>query len=185
MESLIVPEQRRQEVGNINLKRAVARPFPIDRALATGLARSSIQRLLIDPNKTSPRVHINIAISILALLAIVGGVRAVGEEHRRTPEFLQSKYQELNRKFFDNSLPPVRIEWADLTGYNRQGETYREDDGTFVVLVNLRTNLREEDLQDTVSHEMCHVATWRKEDDPHGPSFRACMDVIEGKHMSE
>jgi predicted SprT family Zn-dependent metalloprotease len=139
--------------------------------------------LLIDPNKT--RLHINIAISILALLAIVGGVRAVGEEHRRTPEFLQNKYQELDRMFFGNGLPPVRIEWADLTEYNRQGETYREDDGTFVVLVDLRTNLRDEDLQDTVSHEMCHVATWRKEDDPRGSAFRACMDVIKGRVLQD
>jgi hypothetical protein len=163
----------------------VARPFHIDRDLVTGLARSSIQRLLVDPNKTSPRLHINIAIFILALLAIVGGLRTVGEEHKRTPESLQSRYQELNRKFFDNSLPPVRIEWADLTGYNREGETYREDDGTFVVLVDLRTNLRDEDLQDTVSHEMCHVATWRREDDPHGPSFRACMEAIKGKPLQD
>ena len=96
----------------------MARPFHIDRALVTRLAHSSIQRLLIDPNKTSLRLHINITISILTLLSIVGGVRAVGEEHRRTPEFLQSRYQELNRKFFDNSLPPVRIEWVDLTDYN-------------------------------------------------------------------
>ena len=27
------------------------------------------------------------------------------------------------------SLPPVRIEWADLTEYNRLEETYRENDG--------------------------------------------------------
>jgi predicted SprT family Zn-dependent metalloprotease len=87
--------------------------------------------------------------------------------------------------FFGNGLPPVRIEWADLTEYNRQGETYREDDGTFVVLVDLRTNLRDEDLQDTVSHEMCHVATWRKEDDPRGSAFRACMDVIKGRVLQD
>ena len=129
------------------------------------------------------RLRIYIAISALALLTIVGGVRAVAEEHRRTPQFLKSKYKELNRKFFDNSLPPARIEWADLTVYNRLGETYREDDGTFVVLVDRRTNLRDEDLQDTVFHEMCHVATWRHEDDPHGSAFRACMSAIRGKAL--
>jgi hypothetical protein len=59
----------------------------------------------------------------LSLLVVVGGGRTVAEGHRRTPEFLQRKYQELNRKFFDNSLPPVRIERADLTEYNRLGET--------------------------------------------------------------
>ena len=127
------------------------------------------------------RLHTNIAISTLALLAVVGGVRAVAGEHRRTSEFLQTRYQEFNRRFFDNGLPPVRIEWAELTEYNRLGETYRENDGTFVMLVDRKTNTRDEDLQDTVFHEMCHVATWRRQFDPHGSVFRACMDGIKGK----
>jgi predicted SprT family Zn-dependent metalloprotease len=98
---------------------------------------------------------------------------------------LQSKYQALNREFFDNSLPKVRIEWADLTDYNYLGETYRENDGTFVVLVDRRTNLQDEVLQDTVFHEMCHVATWRQQDDPHGSAFRACMAGIQGKAVQD
>jgi len=131
------------------------------------------------------RLHINIAISTLTLLTSVGGVGAVAKEHKRAPEFLQSKYQALNREFFDNSLPKVRIEWADLTDYNYLGETYRENDGTFVVLVDRRTNLRDEVLQDTVFHEMCHVATWRQQDDPHGSAFRACMAGIQGKAVQD
>ena len=83
------------------------------------------------------------------------------------------------------SLPPVRIEWADLTEYNRLGETYRENDGMFVVLVDRRTNFRDEDLQDTVFHEMCHVATWRRQDDPHGSAFRGCMGGIKGKVLQD
>jgi hypothetical protein len=141
--------------------------------------------LLIDPNKALTRLRINIVISTLAFLRIVGGVPAVGEEHRRTPEFLKSKYLELNRKFFDTSLPPVRIEWADLTEYNYVGETYRENDGTFIVLVDRKTNFRDEDLQDTLFHEMCHVATWRQEDDPHGSAFQACMTGVKGKVMQD
>jgi hypothetical protein len=97
------------------------------------------------------------------------------------PRVMQRKYQELNRKFFDNSLPPVRIEWADLTEYNRLGETYRENDGMFVVLVDLRTNFRDEDLQDTVFHEMCHVATWRRQDDPRGSAFPGMHGWDQGK----
>ncbi len=63
-------------------------------------------------------LRVNIAIFTLGLLTIVGGVRAVPEEQRRSPEFLRGKYQELNQMAFDNRLPPVRIEWADLTAYN-------------------------------------------------------------------
>ena len=65
------------------------------------------------------------------------------------------------------------------------GETYRENDGMFVVLVDRRTNFRDEDLQDTVFHEMCHVATWRKEFDPHGSAFRACMAGIKEKILQD
>lgn len=126
-------------------------------------------------------LRVNIAIFTLGLLAIVAGVRAVPEGHRRSPEFLRSKYQELNQMAFDNRLPPARVEWADLTAYNYLGETYRESDGMFVVLVDWRTNLRDKVLQDTVIHEMCHVATWRQEDNPHGSAFRACMAGIKGK----
>jgi hypothetical protein len=146
---------------------------------------SATQQLLIDPNTPSMGLRVNIAIFTLGLLTIVGGVRAVPEEHRRSPEFLRSKYQELNQMAFDNRLPPVRIEWADLTAYNYLGETYRESDGTFVMLVDWRTNLRDEVLQDTVFHEMCHVATWRQEDDPHGSAFRACMAGIKGKALQD
>ena len=131
------------------------------------------------------RLHINIAISTITLLTTIGGVGAVAKEHTRAPEFLQSKYQALNRECFDNSLPKVRIEWADLTDYNYLGETYRENDGTFVVLVDRRTNLQDEVLQDTVFHEMCHVATWRQQDDPHGSAFRACMAGIQGKAVQD
>jgi predicted SprT family Zn-dependent metalloprotease len=142
-----------------------------------------MRRLLIDPNKATMRLRIYIAISAVAMLTVVGGVRAVAEEHRQTTRFLKSKYRKLNREFFENSLPPARIEWANLTEYNYLGETYREDNGTFVVLIDRRTNLRDEDLQDTVFHEMCHIATWRHEDDPHGYAFRACMSGIKGKAL--
>jgi hypothetical protein len=130
-------------------------------------------------------LRVNIAIFTLGLLTIAAGVREVHEEHRRSPKFLPSKYQELNQMAFDNGLPTVRIEWADLTAYNYLGETYRESDGTFVVVVDPRTNIRDEVLQDTVFHEMCHVATWRQEDDPHGSAFRACMARVEGKAQED
>ena len=118
----------------------------------------------------------------LQLLAVCAQLpRNTGERQ----SFLQSRYRELNREFFGNSLPLARIEWADLTSYNRLGETYREDDGTFVVLVDRKTNTRDEDLQDTVFHEMCHVATWMKEFDPHGLAFRACMAGIKGKVLQD
>ena len=125
------------------------------------------------------RLRINIAVSLVALTTIVWCVRfAVTQEHRRTPEFLQSKYQELNRTFFENSLPTARVEWADLTDADAMGRTIRESDDMFVILVDRNSNFDDEDLDDTVRHETCHIATWWKEQDMHGPVFQACMAHI-------
>jgi predicted SprT family Zn-dependent metalloprotease len=112
-------------------------------------------------------------------LQFVGGVRfGIAQERRRTPDFLRTKYQELNRTLFDNQLPPVQIDWADLTEENRVGKTYLKEDNSFVILVDRDTNARGAELEDTVEHETCHVVTWRQEEDPHGRRFQACMSHI-------
>jgi hypothetical protein len=64
------------------------------------------------------------------------------------------------------------------------GETYRESDGTFVVLVDRRTNLRDEVLRDNVFHEMSHVATWRQEDDPHGSGIPGVQGWNQGESIA-
>ena len=130
------------------------------------------------------RLRINVAISLVSLIAICWGVRfAIAQENRRTPELLRTKYQELNRTFFDNQLPPVQIDWADLTEENRVGKTYLREDNTFVILVDRDTNARDTELEDTLAHETCHVVTWRQEEDPHGQRFQACMSHIKtNKH---
>ena len=124
----------------------------------------------------------NIAVSILALMAIVWGVRfAVAQERRRTPQYLQGLYQELNEKFFENKLPTARFEWADLTHADAMGLTFQESDDSFVIQVDRKTNFSfwmDDELRDTVEHEACHIATWGAEENEHGPTFRACMDRI-------
>jgi predicted SprT family Zn-dependent metalloprotease len=125
------------------------------------------------------RLRIIVAISLVSLIAICWGVRfAIAQERRRTPDFLRTKYQELNRTLFDNQLPPVQIDWADLTEENRVGKTYLKEDNSFVILVDRDTNARGAELEDTVEHETCHVVTWRQEEDPHGRRFQACMSHI-------
>jgi predicted SprT family Zn-dependent metalloprotease len=124
--------------------------------------------------------RINILISALALAVIIWSVCfAVTQEHRRTPDFLQQKYQELNRTFFENSLPTARLEWADLTDADAAGQTFLESDDSFVIQVDRRSDFwDDDDLQDTVKHETCHIATWGAEEEEHGPIFQRCMARI-------
>jgi predicted SprT family Zn-dependent metalloprotease len=125
------------------------------------------------------RLRINITISVLALMTIGWGIRfAVAQERKRVPEFLQYKYRELNRTFFQNSLPPAIVEWADLSDPDNMGQTRQQSDGTFLIQVDRNSNIREQDLEDTMEHESCHVATWEQEEDPHGLKFQDCMAGI-------
>lgn len=126
------------------------------------------------------RLRVNVFISALALFAIIWGVHfAAAQEQRRTPEFLQQKYQKLNRTFFENSLPTARLEWADLTDADAVGQTFLENDDSFVIQVDRRSDFwDDDDLQDTVKHETCHIATWGKELEAHGPRWQACMARI-------
>lgn len=129
------------------------------------------------------QLRINIAISILALMTIWWAVRfAVAQERRRDPGYLPGAYQLLNDRFIEGSLPPVQIEWSDLTHDDFRGETYLSDDG-FVILVDKNMNLFNGELEDTIQHETCHVATWEQEPNPHGAQFKACMDRVKAdKH---
>lgn len=124
------------------------------------------------------RVRINIAVSILAIMAIVWGVRfAIAQERRRTPRYLEAMYEELNERFFENTLPTARFEWTDLTNENAMGLTFQESEG-FVIQVDRKTNFSlwtDDELRDTMEHETCHIVTWGAEQDAHGPRWQACM----------
>ena len=127
------------------------------------------------------RLHTKIAVSVMALMTIVWGVRfAISQEHRRTPQYLQNMYEKLNTGFFEGALPAARVEWADLTNADAIGQTFQENDG-FVVQVDRRSNFWDDDeLLDTVEHETCHIATWG-ETDAHGLKWQDCMARIHAK----
>lgn len=87
-------------------------------------------------------------------------------------------YQELNKQFFENALPTPRFEWADLTNADAMGQTFQENDDSFVIQVDRNAHFSfwiDDELRDTVAHETCHVATWGAKEDAHGPEFQACM----------
>ena len=118
--------------------------------------------------------------AILVLVTIVWGIRfsVAAQERRRAPEFLQYKYQQLNRTFFANSLPAATVQWAGLSDADNHGQTIRKDAQSFVVLVDRNSNLRDEDLQNTIEHQTCHIATWAQDEDPHGLPFQDCMAAL-------
>lgn len=114
-------------------------------------------------------------ICIAAMTIIIWGVHyGFAQERRRTPEFLQSKYQALNRQSFKGTLPPARVEWATLT--NHAGECSCSEDSC-VIFVDRDANSQDEELDQTLAHEACHAATWGQEKDAHGPLFQACMQT--------
>jgi hypothetical protein len=121
------------------------------------------------------RLRVNLGISVLALMAIGMEVHAMEVlEQRRTDAYLQRQFEELNRRFFDGGLPPTNVVWADLR--DDDGLTTRYDDGSFVIQIDRRGNfLYASELDDTLKHETCHVATYGQDADPHGPAFRDCM----------
>src|SRR5437016_2990433 len=100
------------------------------------------------------RSRLNVAVSLVAISAIAWGVHfAFAQERRRTHQYLQEMYQELNKQFFQNTLPNTWIEWADLDAY--AGRTIWDgDDDIFIIQVDRRTNFwGDDDLQDTIEHE--------------------------------
>jgi len=126
------------------------------------------------------RLRLNVAVSLVAISAIAWGFHfAFAQERRRTHQYLQEMCQELNKQFFQNTLPNTWIEWADLDA--DAGRTIWDgDDDTFIIQVDRRANFWSEDeLRDSVQHEVCHVATWKKDQDAHGPSWVACMSRIQ------
>ncbi len=113
-------------------------------------------------------------------------------------EYIQHCFDTFNRQYFDNSLSPLPIKLSHAKGFlgkvtfvrKRQGlfRGYKNED--FVLRINVRIDLPEEIVQDTILHEMIHyhIAVNQLQDtSAHGRLFRAQMARInqEGnRHIS-
>ena len=113
-------------------------------------------------------------------------------------EYIQHCFDTFNRQYFDNSLPPLPIKLSHAKGFlgkvtfvrKRQGlfRGYKNED--FVLRINVRIDLPEELVQDTILHEKIHyyIAVNQLQDtSAHGRLFRAQMARInqEGnRHIS-
>ena len=114
-----------------------------------------------------------------------------------TLQFVQDKFREYNQLFFNGTLPELPIELSDAKGFIGVCR-YRKrklDDGTvelydFRLSINTRIDLPEDEIEDTIIHEMIHyfIGINRLEDSSsHGPMFQHLMKSINekyGRHIS-
>ena len=104
-------------------------------------------------------------------------------------EYIQSCFDTYNRQYFGGALPPVPIKLSHAKGFlgkvtfvrKRQGlfRGYKNED--FVLRINVRIDLSEELVQDTILHEMIHyyIAVNQLQDtSAHGRLFRDIMARI-------
>ncbi len=120
---------------------------------------------------------IQIAVSLICLGIIFGGVTyARGRQLLRQTD-LHRVYEQINRESFDGELPDVLVVWGDLTV--DYGLTLFYPDKSVKIVIDRQSVTSEHQLRETLSHESCHVLTRylveQTGQDPHGPAFQACM----------
>jgi len=106
-----------------------------------------------------------------------------------TIEYIQSHFDEYNARFFGGTLPPIPVKLSHAKGFlgkvtftrRKQGlfRGYRNEN--FVLRINVRIDLPEELIEDTILHEMIHyyIAVNQLPDTSvHGQLFRREMARI-------
>ena len=89
---------------------------------------------------------------------------------------LKAWYDGYNEQYFLNQLPANAIvEYGDIG--NDLGITFK-DGGKFHIIISKYFNRAPNTAHETLLHEICHVHTWGKEFDAHGPKFQACIDNL-------
>lgn len=113
-----------------------------------------------------------------------------------TIPYVEKKFNEFNRLCFNGTLPRIPIELSDaktflgMCVYKKRrtilGKTELYD---FRLRINTRYDLPEQELEDTIIHEMIHyyIGVNKLEDaSAHGPVFRQIMNAINtryGRHI--
>ena len=106
-----------------------------------------------------------------------------------TVPYIQSRFDEFNACYFGGSLPPVPIRLSHAKGFlgkltftrRKQGlfRGYKNED--FVLRINVRIDLPEPLIEDTILHEMIHyfiAFNQLKDTSTHGQLFRREMARI-------
>ena len=114
-----------------------------------------------------------------------------------TLQYVQEKFREYNQLFFKGALPEIPVELSDAKGFIgvcKYKKRRLEDDSVelydFRLSINTRIDLPEEEIEDTIIHEMIHyfIGINRLEDSSsHGPMFQHLMNTINqryGRHIT-
>ena len=72
---------------------------------------------------------------------------------------LQDIEKSYNREYWDGKLPAVTVVWTALNG-KRFGETHQDENGRFVIRLDVLKNREQLVAKTTLLHEMAHVKTW-------------------------
>lgn len=110
---------------------------------------------------------------------------------RPTLEYIKEKFEEYNRDMFGGQLPEVPIDIVNVKGYlgmcsykKRCGDNGNDEYYDFKLSINERLDVSEDELQDTLIHEMIHyyIGFNQLEDSSsHGPVFLSMMNIINTK----
>jgi len=126
-----------------------------------------------------------------------------------TVDYIQSCFDEYNTRFFDGQLPPIPIKLSHAKGFLGKVTFTRRKPGlsawlfgsgaspvrgyineNFVLRINVRIDLPEELIQDTILHEMIHyyiAVNQLRDTSVHGQLFRREMARINaegGRHIT-
>jgi|SRR4029077_3128678 len=89
---------------------------------------------------------------------------------------LTHKYEEINDSYFFGKLPKDLIVYFSSAGGNMGLTT--PVGSSFRIEINGRLNPTEKEQYVTLYHEVCHVSTWGKDFDEHGPRWLGCMHYL-------
>lgn len=111
---------------------------------------------------------------------------------RPTIEYIERKFEEFNQQMFAGELPKIPIELSNAKTFlgkcvyrSRKGEDGKVEKYDFRLKINTRIDLPEQDVEDTIIHEMIHYFIgYKKLEDStsHGPIFLHIMNAINEKY---
>ena len=114
-----------------------------------------------------------------------------------TIPYVEKKFEEFNRQMFAGQLPKLPIELSDAKTFlgkcvyrKRIGADGKNENYDFRLRINTRIDFPEQEVEDTIIHEMIHYyIRWKQLEDTssHGSIFQHMMNSINekyGRHVS-